>query len=342
METINNVEKELEVKIEQGREQLVSLKNVAYDKYCDAWTAMEQVKESTYETLSSAWEQAWTTYSSIVDQLKQYGHTAIETSTAEYEVAKANLAERTKELQNWIAENGQKLKEESSDIQIEAAHKLHVARKEAYDKYLQSKDALRNLFTTSEQEAKEGVRNAEEQVRKTSQSLEKHVESAADKSSEEFNKTKLKLEEAKIKAEKELENAKAHINELSGKVKTWSEEVSNTLSEQSEFLSLRMQQMKEQLYDAASNSKEKVEETTEAASKVIAEKWNQVYVLLQEDSKYAVEKFTQFKDTVQEKVEDVLVATGITESQNTPNPTVAKETVEEPVAPISPINVPLA
>jgi len=247
------------------------------------------------------------------------------------------LAERTTELQNWIAENGNKLKEESSDLQVEAAHKLHVARKEAYDKYIQSKDALKNLFTTSQQEAQERVRNAEEQARKTSQSLEKHLESFADKTNEEFNQTKLTLEEAKIKAEKELENANAHINELSGRVSTWSQEVGNILSEQSEFLSLRMQQMKEQLYDAASNSKEKVEETTEAATKVISEKWDQIYNLLKEDSAYAIEKLTQFKDTVQEKLEDVLVATGITESLNTPPPSDAKE-----VAPISPINIPLA
>jgi len=344
METITNVEKELEVKIGQGKEQLVTLKNVAYDKYCDAWNAMEQVTESTYETICSAWEQAWSTYSSIVEQIKLYGNTAIEKGTAEYEVAKTNLAERTKELQSWFAENGQKLKEESSDIQVETAHKLHVARKEAYEKYLQSKDALKRMFYTTQEEAKEDLNSAQEQVRKTTRSLEKHLESASDKTSQEFNITKLKLEEAKAKAEKKLDAAKAHMSDLSGKVSTWTEEVVKVLSEQSELLSQRVTQMKDQIYDVASQSKEKVEETTEAAGKALSEKWGQIYTSLQEESTYALDKLSQVKDTVQEKVEDALVATGISESLDTPPPTekanTVEKTVEEP--PISPINVPLA
>jgi len=302
------------------------------------------VKEIIYETLVSAWEQAWSSYATIVEQLKQYGHTAIEKATAEYEVAKTNLAEKTKELQDWIAENGHKLREESSELQAETAHKLHVARKEAYEKYWQSKESLRRMFYTSQEEAKEDLRNAQEQVRKTTRNLERHVESAAEKTGEDFEATKKKLEEAKIQAEKEYESVKAHINTLSGKVSSWTEEVVRVLSEQSELLSKRATEMKDQLVVVASDSKEKVEETSEAAGKVISEKWNLIYDSLKDESAYALEKLTQVKDTVQEKVEDVLVATGITQSLETPPPTstdkVNKETVEQP--PISPINVPLA
>jgi len=93
--------------------------------------------------------------------------------------------------------------------------------------------------------------------------------------------------------------------------------------------------MKEQLYDAASASKEKVEETTEAATKVLSEKWEQIYNLLKEDSDYAVQKLTQFKETVQEKLEDVLVSTGITESQATPEPVVKETVVEEVKEPVA-------
>jgi DNA repair exonuclease SbcCD ATPase subunit len=301
---------------------------------------MEQVKENTYDTLRSAWEQTWSSYASIVEQLKQYGQTAIEKATSEYEAAKTNLSERTTELQNWVVENGHKLKEESSDLQVETAHKLHQARKEAYEKYVLSKDALRRMFLTSQEEAKEDLRNAQEQVRKTSRNVERHIESAADKTSEEFQSTKLKLEEAKTKAEKELEAAKAHISELSGKVSTWTEEVVKILSEQSEILSKRVIQMKDQIVEVASESKEKVEEST--AGKVLSEKWNQIYSSLQEESTYALDKLSQFKDSVQGKLEDVLIATGITESLETPPPTPTDKdkTVEQP--PISPINVPLA
>jgi hypothetical protein len=340
METINNVEKEIEVKIEQGREQLVVLKNLAYDKYCEAWNAMEQVKENTYDTLRSAWEQTWSSYATIVEQLKQYGQTAIEKATSEYEAAKTNLSERTTELQNWAVENGHKLKEESSDLQVETAHKLHQARKDAYEKYVQSKDALRRMFLTSQEEAKEDLRNAQEQVRKTTRNVERHLESAADKTSEEFLNSKLKLEEAKTQAEKELEAAKAHISELSGKVSTWTEEVGKVLSEQSEILSKRVIQMKDQIVDVAAESKEKVEESTESAGNALSEKWNQIYSSLQEESTYALDKLSQFKDSVQGKLEDVLIATGITESLETPPPTQKDKTVEQP--PISPINVPLA
>jgi len=214
------------------------------------------------------------------------------------------------------------------ELQVEEALKLHAARKEAYDKYLETKDALRVLYTNSEKESHEGVKSAEEQVKKTGQNLERHLESAADKTSEEYTKTKAKLEEAKVKAEKELEVAKAHVSELYGKVATWSHDVGTTLSEQSESLTSRLQQMKGQLIDAASASKDKVEETTEAATKVISDKWNQIYNLLKDDSDYALQKLTQFKETVQEKIQDVLVASGVTESQNTPPPA-AKEVVEE-------------
>jgi hypothetical protein len=345
METVTNVEKEIEVKIEQGREQLVSLKNLAYDKYCEAWTAMEQVKETTYETLSSAWEQAWVAYSAVVKQLKDYGHTAIDTASAEYELAKTNLAERTKDLQNWVVENGHKLKEESSEIQIETAHKLHQARKDAYEKYIQSKDALKSMFYTSQEDAKEALKSAEEQVQKTSRSLEKHVESAVDKTGDEFQNTKLRLEEAKLKAQKEFEEAKANMETISGKVSSWSQEVVKVLSEQSEFLSQRVVQMKDQLYDVASQSKEKVEETTGAAGKAVSDKWEQIYNTLKEDAQIAMDKLTQVKDSVQESLEGALVAAGITESLVTPPPArsekiAAEQTQVEP--PVSPINVPLA
>jgi len=342
METINNVEKEIEVKIEQGRDQLVVLKDAAYNKYCEAWNAMEQVKDTTYDTLRSAWEQAWTSYTSVVQQIKVYGYTAIETATAEYDQAKTNLAERTKDLQNWVVENGHKLREEKDEIQIETAHKLHQARKEAYEKYIQSKDSLTRMFSSSQQEAKEDLRNAQEAVRKTTINLDRHLQSSAEQSGEEFQATKMRLEEAKNKALQELEEAKTHMITLSGKVSNWSQEVVKVLSEQSDYLSQRVTNMKDQLYDAASHSKENIENTTEAAGKVISEKWEQIYKTLQEDSTYALDKLTQVKNSVQETIEEALAAAGITESPalQTPPPTVQeKEAVQTPV---SPINVPLA
>lgn len=336
METITNVEKEIEVKVEQGREQLVALKNMAYDKYCDAWNSMEQVKESTLDTLRSAWEQAWLSYSSVVRQLKEYGYTAIEKATAEYDLARENLAERTKELQTWIIDNGQKLRDESSDIQVETAHKLHEARKEAYEKYILSRDALKRMFLSSQVEAKEDLRNAKEQLRKTKLNLERHLKNSTDTNSEEFERTKLKLEEAKTLAEKELEDAKAHSHTLYDKISTWSDDVLKILSEQSEFLSQRVLQMRDQLMGVASESKEKVEDATEAAGKVMSNTWEQIFNSLKDESVYAYDKLKQFKDSVQESLKGALEAAEITDTKT---PVLAEKKQEQTA---SPKNVALA
>jgi len=339
METINNVEKEIEVKVEQGREQLISLKNLAYDKYCEAWNSMEQVKETTFETLRSAWEQTWSTYSGVVRQLKVYGYTAIEKSTAEYDLARDNLAERTKELQTWIIENGQKMRDESSDIQVETAHKLHQARKDAYEKYIHSKDALKSMFLSSHEEAKEDLRNAQEQVRKTSINLERHLKNSTDANNEEFQNTTRKLEEAKNTAEKELEEAKAHNHTLSGKISTWSEEVVKVLSEQSEFLSQRVLQMRDQLFGVASEAKVKVEDATEDAGKVMSSTWEQIFNSLKDESVYAYDKLKQVKDSIQESLGGVFEAAGITDTDTRKIPS-EKQPCE--LQPATPINVPLA
>lgn len=125
---------------------------------------------------------------------------------------------------------------------------------------------------------------------------------------------------------------------LSGKVSNWSQEVIKILSDQSEYLTQRATNMKDQLYDAASQSKENIEATTEAASKVISEKWEQIYKTLQEDSTYALDKLTQVKNTVQESLEDALAAAGITESQQTPPPVAKEPVVETAEVPVSPVN----
>lgn len=314
METINNVEKELEIKVEQGREQLISLKNLAYEKYCEAWNSMEQVKESTLDTLRSAWEQAWSTYSGVVRQLKEYGFTAIEKATAEYDLARQNLAERTKELQTWIIENGQKLRDESSDIQVETAHKLHEARKEAYEKYILSRDGLKRMFLASQAESKEDLRNAQEQLRKTTINLERHLKNSSNSDSEEFKRTTQNLEEAKSLAEKELEEAKSHHSSLSDKISIWSDDVVKILSEQSEFLSQRVLQMRDQLFGVASESKVKIENATEDAGKVMSNTWEQIFNSLKDESVYAYDKLKQFKDSVKESLEGALEVAGISET----------------------------
>jgi hypothetical protein len=272
---------------------------------------MEQVKETTFEALSSAWEQAWVSYSTVVQQLKEYGSTAIETATAEYELAKKNLAERTKELQTWIIENGQMMRDDPKSAEIETAYELHKARKEAFEKYIHSKDDLRRVFLVSQEEAKDNVRDAQEQVRKTSLNLEKHLKNSSD--IEAFRNTKMKLEKANSKAQKELEESRAHIRSLYGNISSWSKEVEKILSEQSEFLSQRVLQMRDQLFDKT--TKAKVEEVKVEPRKIMSERWEEIFNSLKDEYEYALDKMTQAQNSVPESLEAVLEPTDIIESQ---------------------------
>jgi len=294
---VETVEKQIEDTFEVTRENLVALKNTSYQKYCDAWESMEQIKDTTYETITNAWEQAWASYSTVVKQLQDYGHSSIEKAQSDYDAAKTNLDARTKDIRDWISQHGEKLKEDASDIQADAYEKMGTARKEAYEKYIQSKEGLKSLFSQASQEATRDLENAENQIKKATSRLEKHLANLpSDETKAEWEKTKEKLEAAKQRAQTEVEEAKAHSESLGTRVSGWSQDVLKTLGEESEFLTQRAKQLGEQISQYAAGTT--VGETTENAGNAIQDKWNAIYKAAQDESTYALEIWNKAKDSL--------------------------------------------
>jgi predicted component of type VI protein secretion system len=241
----------------------------------------------------SAWEKAWQSYSQVSKQLTDYGHFAIEKANKEYEDSKANLASKTKDLKDMLQEQGDKMKEGSSDLQVEAIQKLYIARREAYEKYLKTKESLKVLFMNAYKESEENIKTAEDQVKNTTSSLQKHLENVLNTTDEEFKLTKLKLEEAKEKALKNFEEAKAHAVSLSERISSWSEDVLKILSEESLFLSENVKQISQCVIKM---SKEKAEGT----ESLIYEKSQEVFDTLKEEALYALDIFNGAKESLKD------------------------------------------
>jgi len=270
---------------------------------------MEHLKDATLETLSNAWEQAWTSYSAVVKQVQDYGHSSIEKAQIEYDAAKTNLSERTKDIRDWVAQNGEKLQDNASELQADTYEKLGTARKEAYEKYLQSKEGLKGLFSQAHQEANRDVETAETQIKKASARLEKHLATSSEENKEEWEKTKAKLESAKQRAQSELDEAKAHAETLGARVSGWSQDVIKTLGDESEFLTQRAKDLGEKISHFASESKEKVEESS--AFNTIQDKWNVVYKVAQEEATYAQEIWTKAQETLADFWQSAKAAVGL-------------------------------
>jgi len=299
MSVVETVEKQIEETYEMTRDNLITLKNTAYQKYCDTWDSMEHIKDTTLETITSAWEQAWISYNNVVKQLQDYGHSSIEKAQSEYDTAKTNLAERTKEIRDWISEHGEKWKEDANGLQADAYEKMGYARKEAYEKYLQSKEGLKSLFSEAHQEASKDLEAAENNIKKATSRLEKHLTiTPSDETKDEWEKTKAKLESTKQRAQTEFEEAKAHAESLGARVSGWTHDVMNTLKDESEFLTQRAKEIGDNVAQFASDSKEKVEETTESASNVLQDKWNAIYKASQDESTYALEMWNKAKESL--------------------------------------------
>jgi hypothetical protein len=260
---------------------------------------MEQIKDTTYETLSNAWEQAWTSYSSAIKQLQDYGHSSIEKAQAEYDSAKTNLDARTKEIRDWISQHGEKLKEDAGDLQADAYEKMGNARKEAYEKYLQSKEGLTSLFSQASQEASKDLENAENQIKKATSRLEKHIANIpSDETKAEWEKTKAKLESAKQRAQTEFDEAKAHSESLGTRVSGWTQDVLKTLGEESEFLTQRAKQLGEQISHYEYTAGSTVGETTESAGNAVKDKWNAIYKAALEESNTASDIWNKAKESL--------------------------------------------
>jgi len=281
------------------RDNLISLKNTAYQKYCDAWDSMEHLKDSTFESISHAWEQAWMTYNNVVKQVQEYGHSSIEKAQEEYDAAKNNLAARTNDIRDWITENGGKWREDVNGLQADAYEKMGTARKEAYEKYIQSKEALKSLYSQAHQEASKDLEAAENNIKRATDRLEKHMSSIpSDETKEEWEKTKTKMESAKLRAQTEFDEAKAHAETLGTRVSGWTQDVLKTMKDESEFLTQRAKDIGEQVSNFASESKEKVEETAESAGNTLQDKWNAIYKFSQDESAYALEMWNKAKDSL--------------------------------------------
>jgi len=245
------------------------------------------------------WEQAWVSYSSAIKQLQDYGHSSIEKAQADYDAAKNNLAARSKDIRDWIAEHGEKWKEDAEGLQADGYEKMRSARKEAYDKYIQSKESLKGFFSEAHQEASKDLEAAENNMKRAGDRLEKHITNApSDEAKEEWENTKSKLESAKKRAQSEFDEAKAHSESLGTRVSGWTQDVLNTMKEESEFLTQRAKEIGEQVAHFATDSKEKVEETTESAGNILQDKWNNIYKFSQEESAYALDMWNKAKDSL--------------------------------------------
>eukprot|EP01103_Thecamoeba_quadrilineata_P005731 TRINITY_DN15499_c0_g1_i1.p1 TRINITY_DN15499_c0_g1~~TRINITY_DN15499_c0_g1_i1.p1 ORF type:complete len:367 (-),score=83.34 TRINITY_DN15499_c0_g1_i1:154-1227(-) len=333
---VETVEKQIEGTIEVTRDNLVVLKNTAYQKYVEAWESMEHLKDSTYDTLSNAWEQAWVSYSTVVKQLQSYGHSSIEKAQSEYDAAKNNLDARTKDIQEWIGQNGEKFKENASDLQADAYDKLGTTRKEAYEKYIQAKESLKSLFTQAHQEASKDTENAENQIKKATARLEKHLASTpSDETKAEWEKTKASLESAKQRAQTEFDEAKAHSESLGARVSGWSQDVLKTLGTESEFVAQRAKDLGEYVSKFATDSKEKVEDST--VGNLLQDKWNAIYKATQEESAYATdiwnkakESLANFWQTAKEAVGLEDVSSDVTKTPDQPRTADKEVTLEGP------------
>jgi len=317
MSVVETVEKQLEDTYEVSRDNLVALKNSTYEKYCEAYDAIEHLKDATLETLSNAWEQAWISYATVWKQLQDYGHSSIEKSQAEYDAAKTNLAQRTRDISDWISQHGEKLQEDASGLQAEAYSKMGTARKEAYEKYLQSKESLKNLFNSAHEEATKDVEAAEKQLKKATSRLENHGTSASTpENKDEWEKIKTKLEAAKQRAQTELDEAKAHSETLGVRLSGWAQDVMQTLKDESEFLTDRAKKLGEQVSAYASESKEKVDQTAESASNSLQDQWNGIYRSAQDDSAYALDIWNSAKDTFANFWQSAKEAVGLDNASN--------------------------
>jgi len=326
MSVVETVEKQIEETYEMTRDNLITLKNTAYQKYCDTWDSMEQIKDTTLETITSAWEQAWVSYNSVVKQIQVYGQSSIEKAQAEYDTAKNNLALRTKEIKDWITEHGEKWKEDANGLQADAYEKMGSARKEAYEKYLQSKEGMKSLFREAHQEASKDLEAAENNIKKATSRLEKHLTiTPSDETKDEWENTKAKLETTKQRAQTEFEEAKAHAESLSARVSGWTNEVMNTLKDESEFLTQRAKEIGDNVANFASESKDKVEETTESTGNVLQDKWNTIYKAAQDESTYALEMWNKATESLAMIWHSAQEAVGMDVSEIVKTPEVARK-----------------
>jgi hypothetical protein len=220
---------------ESGKQSLVSMKDMAYQKYTEAWDATAKYVgpygHAAYDSIHSAWELAGQAYDEAVHKMWEYTQSSIDVAAKEYDLAKANLSAATTNLHTWLQENGHALKENASQAQVDTLANLHAAETQAHQKYLAAKAHLSKIYDSTYDEAVNDYQVAKDRLDLAQKKLSQFTTDATEKASQDYEATKKKLADTQEKATLQYDAAKMKLKQFGSTLTSWRESAQKTAEE---------------------------------------------------------------------------------------------------------------